>query len=125
MTRTAVVKIDAGTPVMEGVLALPAAPIGVVLFAHGSGSGRLSPRNGAVAAQLRDAGIATLLLDLLTPEEGTVREHRFDIDLLSERLGLAASWLGTEPLTAPLPLGLFGASTGAAAALRLAARDDS
>ena len=125
MTRTAVVRIDAGTAAMEGVLALPAAPIGVVLFAHGSGSGRLSPRNGAVAAQLRDAGIATLLLDLLTPEEDTVREHRFDIDLLSERLGLAASWLGTEPLTAPLPLGLFGASTGAAAALRLAARDGS
>jgi putative phosphoribosyl transferase len=103
------------------MLELPATPIGVVLFAHGSGSSRFSPRNNQVAAELRDGGIATLLLDLLTPEEDTAYRNRFDIEVLAARLHAAASWLGTEPLTAPLPLGLFGASTGAAAALRVAA----
>lgn len=77
------------------------------------------------AARLREAGIGTLLLDLLSAHEDRSHESRFDIALLTERLGQAASWLGTEPLTAPLPLGLFGASTGAAAALQLAARDGS
>lgn len=125
MTRKQSVSIADGPSVMEGMLELPAAPIGVVLFAHGSGSGRLSPRNNHVAARLREAGVATLLLDLLSPQEDSSYETRFDIDLLTGRLGLAASWLGTEPLTAPLRLGLFGASTGAAAALRLAARDGS
>ncbi|MGI4718079.1 MAG: dienelactone hydrolase family protein [Janthinobacterium lividum] len=125
MTRTALVEIVAGPAAMEGVLALPPDAIAVVLFAHGSGSGRLSPRNNQVAATLRDAGIGTLLLDLLTPDEDRDRAQRFDIALLAERLGLAAAWLGTEPLTAPLSLGLFGASTGAGAALRLAARDGS
>ncbi|MFC5478524.1 dienelactone hydrolase family protein [Massilia suwonensis] len=111
----------AGAAAMDGMLELPAAPIGVVLFAHGSGSSRFSPRNNQVAAELRDAGIATLLLDLLTQEEDAAHRNRFDIDVLAARLHAAASWLGTEPLTAPLPLGLFGASTGAAAALRVAA----
>lgn len=125
MTRTALVEIAAGTVAMEGVLALPPDAIGIVLFAHGSGSSRLSPRNNHVAAALREAGIGTLLLDLLTPDEDLDHAQRFDIGMLAERLGRAAAWLGTEPLTAPLSFGLFGASTGAAAALRLAARDGS
>ena len=115
------VTVPAGTVDLDGMLELPATPIGVVLFAHGSGSGRFSPRNNYVAAQLRAAGVATLLLDLLTPQEDAVQQNRFDIALLTRRLHAAATWLGTEPLSAPLPLGLFGASTGAAAALRLAA----
>ena len=123
--RKELVTIAAGPALMEGMLELPAEPIGMVLFAHGSGSSRLSPRNNMVAARLRDAGIGTLLLDLLSPQEDRIYENRFDIALLTERLGQAASWLGTEPLTAPLSLGLFGASTGAAAALQLAARDGS
>lgn len=121
MTRKLLCSIAAGAVTMEGMLELPAAPIGVVLFAHGSGSSRFSPRNNQVAAELRDAGIATLLLDLLTPEEDATYRNRFDIDVLAARLHAAATWLGTEPLSAPLPLGLFGASTGAAAALRVAA----
>ncbi|QOL48726.1 dienelactone hydrolase family protein [Massilia litorea] len=121
MTRKLLISIPAGGALLEGMLELPATPIGVVLFAHGSGSSRFSPRNNQVAAELRDGGIATLLLDLLTPEEDAAYRNRFDIDVLAARLHAAASWLGTEPLTAPLPLGLFGASTGAAAALRVAA----
>ena len=121
MTRKIPVTVPAGTVDLDGMLELPATPIGVVLFAHGSGSGRFSPRNNYVAAQLRAAGVATLLLDLLTPQEDAVQQNRFDIALLTRRLHAAATWLGTEPLSAPLPLGLFGASTGAAAALRLAA----
>ena len=123
MTRKLLVTIPAGSAGLEGMLELPATPIGIVLFAHGSGSGRFSPRNNSVAAELRAAGIGTLLLDLLTLEEDAAGRSRFDIDLLAARLHAAATWLGTEPLTAPLPLGLFGASTGAAAALRLAADD--
>ena len=121
MTRKMQVTVPAAAVELEGMLELPATPIGVVLFAHGSGSGRFSPRNNYVAAQLRDAGVATLLLDLLTPQEDAIGQNRFDITLLCQRLHAAATWLGTEPLSAPLPLGLFGASTGAAAALRLAA----
>ena len=121
MTRKLLCSIAAGAATMEGMLELPATPIGVVLFAHGSGSSRFSPRNKQVAAELRDAGIATLLLDLLTPEEDATYRNRFDIQVLAARLHAAATWLGTEPLTAPLRLGLFGASTGAAAALRVAA----
>lgn len=106
---------------IEGVLQVPALPTGVVLFAHGSGSGRLSPRNNLVAAELRRHGLATLLIDLLTPAEDRVYAGRFDIDRLAARLAAAAEHLAREPVTAALPLGLFGASTGAAAALRLAA----
>lgn len=125
MTHKELVRIAAGAAVMEGMLELPEPALGIVLFAHGSGSSRHSPRNNFVAAQLRGAGIGTLLLDLLSPGEDAVYATRFDIGLLSERLALAASWLGTEPRSAPLSLGLFGASTGAAAALQLAARDGS
>jgi putative phosphoribosyl transferase len=105
---------------MEGMLELPHEAVGMVLFAHGSGSSRLSPRNNHVARILHEAGIGTLLLDLLSDEEETHPEHRFDIALLTLRLRTAARWLAHEPATAGLPLGLFGASTGAAAALRLA-----
>ena len=121
MTRKILVAIPTGGAVLEGMLELPATPIGMVLFAHGSGSSRFSPRNHAVAAELRTAGIGTLLLDLLTPKEDAAYRQRFDIGVLAARLHAAAAWLATEPLTAPLPLGLFGAGTGAAAALRLAA----
>jgi putative phosphoribosyl transferase len=107
---------------MEGVLDLPDHPLGVVLFAHGSGSSRLSPRNNYVASVLRRARIGTLLLDLLTPSEDSQAENRFDIALLTSRLHDAAAWLGTSPGSSTLPLGLFGASTGAAAALQVAAR---
>lgn len=121
MTRELPVTIQAGAAALEGMLSLPGAPIGVVLFAHGSGSSRFSPRNRQVAAALVEAGIATLLLDLLSPEEDAGYRNGFDIEALAARLHAAAAWLGTEPLSAPLPLGLFGASTGAAAALRVAA----
>ncbi len=94
---------------------------GVVLFAHGSGSSRFSPRNNFVAAELRQAGMCTLLLDLLTGKEDQDYETRFNIALLTERLRHAARWLRASPATRALPLGVFGASTGAAAALQLAA----
>ncbi|MCE3260971.1 MAG: putative phosphoribosyltransferase [Pseudoduganella sp.] len=106
---------------IEGTLDLPTGASGVVLFAHGSGSSRFSPRNNFVAGALRAAGIGTLLMDLLTPAEDAVQRTRFDIGLLTERLGLAADWLATAPGAKGLALGLFGASTGAAAALQLAA----
>ncbi len=106
---------------LEGVLNVPAQALGIVLFAHGSGSSRHSPRNIFVADRLRRAGIATLLIDLLTQREDRDLEARFDIDLLSARLAGAARYLAHDAGTAKLPLGLFGASTGAAAALRTAA----
>jgi dienelactone hydrolase len=112
----------AGTQ-LTGDLAVPDEAAGLVLFAHGSGSSRHSPRNQAVAAQLNDRGFGTLLLDLLTPAEdqtdAVTREHRFDIALLARRLSGAADWLAAR--ATDLPLGLFGASTGAAAALITAA----
>jgi putative phosphoribosyl transferase len=117
-------------PALPGTLALPdaapgaasgVAPRGVVLFAHGSGSSRHSPRNRYVAGVLRAAGCATLLLDLLTEEEDRDSRHRFDIGLLAERLDEACAWLRLDARTGQLPIGLFGASTGAGAALRLAA----
>lgn len=104
---------------LDGDLTVPAHPRGVVLFAHGSGSSRHSPRNRMVAGVLADAGLATLLVDLLTVAEDTEVDRRFDIGLLTGRLATAADWL--HRTTGRLPLGVFGASTGAAAALRLAA----
>jgi putative phosphoribosyl transferase len=121
MSYHELITIPSGDVGMQGMLELPPAPFGVVLFAHGSGSSRLSPRNNFVAGILREAGIGTLLLDLLTPLEDSRAENRFDIGLLTARLADAASWLGRHPPAASLPLGLFGASTGAAAALQLAA----
>ena len=119
--RKELVHIPIGGQFVEGMLAVPEDARAVVLFAHGSGSGRLSPRNNYVASELRKAGLATLLMDLLTPSEEPSTRARFDIGLLVDRLRLAATWLAKDPGTRDLPLGLFGASTGAAAALQLAA----
>jgi putative phosphoribosyl transferase len=119
--KTEAVRIACANATIDGELALPEQPRGVVLFAHGSGSSRHSPRNRFVAAQLQAAGLGTLLIDLLTPDEDRDYERRFDIVLLTERLAGAARWLARDPRMRDLPLGLFGASTGAAAALRLAA----
>ena len=120
------VEIPAGTVKLEGELGLPAGAVGVVAFAHGSGSSRHSPRNQLVAQALRKAGVGTLLMDLLTAREEQIDaatgKLRFDIELLTERLMAAADFLSREPQTLKLPLGLFGASTGAAAALLAASR---
>jgi putative phosphoribosyl transferase len=94
----------------------------VVLFAHGSGSGRLSPRNTFVAHTLQDGGLATLLIDLLEEDEAEDRQKVFDIDLLADRLLAATEWLAQEPATQGFQVGYFGASTGAGAALQAAAR---
>ncbi|MEU9592277.1 dienelactone hydrolase family protein [Streptomyces sp. NPDC048193] len=119
------VQVSSHRAALDGDLTVPPGARGMILFAHGSGSSRLSPRNRAVAAGLRGARFGTLLLDLLTPDEerediATAR-HRFDVALLARRLADAVDWLGRRPDTAGLPIGLFGASTGAAAALTAAA----
>jgi putative phosphoribosyl transferase len=115
MLAKALIHIGIGAVEMEGMLELPHNALGIVLFAHGSASSRLSPRNNYVARVLREAGIGSLLLDLLTIEEDRFYDTRFDIDLLTRRLCRAARWLGEQDATLPLPLGLFGASTGPAA----------
>ena len=120
--RSEFIEIKTDSVHIEGMLELPPDPTGVVLFAHGSGSSRLSPRNNYVAGELRKAGMGTLLLDLLTPQEDRNYQTRFNISLLTERLNTAADWLRDNGSTAALPISLFGASTGAAAALQLAAR---
>jgi pimeloyl-ACP methyl ester carboxylesterase len=102
---------------LEGLLGLPLDAKGIVLFAHGSGSGRLSPRNNFVAHALRNNGLATLLFDLLTVEEARDRRNVFDIELLARRLLLATAWVRQDAETRNLAVGYFGASTGAAAAL--------
>ncbi|MBK4737969.1 alpha/beta hydrolase [Noviherbaspirillum sp. DKR-6] len=114
------VAIPDGVASVEGLLEIPPHVRGMVLFAHGSGSGRHSPRNQFVAQQLQLADMGTLLVDLLTPEEDHDTQSRFDIELLASRLAVAAAWLRARQ--AGVALGLFGASTGAAAALRLAAQ---
>ena len=115
------ISIPSGQVMLEGVLELPPAPSGIVVFSHGSGSGRHSPRNRYVAQELRGAKLGTLLLDLLTGEEDRNYETRFDIDLLTWRLGDAVRFVRRHAATRSLPIGLFGASTGAASALRVAA----
>ncbi|MBW4538583.1 MAG: dienelactone hydrolase family protein [Myxacorys chilensis ATA2-1-KO14] len=119
------VQVPAGSVVLEGNLSIPVNAIGVVLFAHGSGSSRHSPRNRDVAETLQAAGLATLLIDLLTAEEEAVdsrtKKLRFDIALLRDRLISAIDWLTQNPNTRDLPIGCFGASTGAAGALMAAA----
>ena len=115
------VGISAGSAVLNGSLELPAGCNRVVLFAHGSGSSRFSARNRFVARELSAAGIGTLLFDLLTPEEDTAYETRFNIGLLKARLACAADWLRAREGLEDIPVGLFGASTGAAAALKVAA----
>ena len=125
---SASVSVPSGGAALPGDLEILRGARGAVLFAHGSGSSRLSPRNRAVAAALREAGFGTLLLDLLTPEEeredDATGRHRFDIGLLAGRLAHAVDWLERRADTMDLPVGLFGASTGAAAALVAATRPD-
>jgi putative phosphoribosyl transferase len=113
--------IPAGKVRLDGTLSLPPEARGIVAFAHGSGSSRRSPRNQYVASVLQAQGLVTLLFDLLTPAEDRDYQRRFDIALLTERLIAAARWIEADPDLDRLPLGLFGASTGAAAALQAAA----
>ena len=122
-------RIPAGRITIDADLHLPTDAGGLVLFAHGSGSSRFSPRNRAVAGQLVKAGLATVLADLLTPEEEAIDERtrhlRFDIELLAQRLVAATDWLGQQPPASRLPglpIGYFGASTGAGAALMAASQ---
>src|ERR671924_1887051 len=119
------VQIQAGPAVLSGNLIIPDGAAALVLFAHGSGSSRHSPRNQFVARTLNDAGLATLLFDLLTQEEEAVdlrtREHRFNIGLLAERLVHATKWAKQQEQTRDLRIGYFGSSTGAGAALVAAA----
>ena len=122
MTISALVHIPDGPATIEGMLEVPAEATGLVLFAHGSGSSRHSPRNNYVAGVLREAGIGTLLMDLLTVEEDTDYQTRFDIPLLTKRLTVATAWLQGQAKMKALPIGYFGASTGAAAALQAAAK---
>lgn len=125
ITETAI-QVPIGDHVLAGDLWIPREPAGVVLFAHGSGSSRHSPRNQFVARELNKHHLATLLIDLLTAEEDSIDEFtsqfRFDIPMLASRLEHVVSWLGNGRTTATLPIGLFGASTGAGAALMTAAR---
>jgi putative phosphoribosyl transferase len=120
------VRIPSGKQELDGNLTIPDGAGGLVLFAHGSGSSRLSPRNRYVAGELHRYGLATLLMDLLTPEEereeAETRHHRFNIELLGERLLHAADWVRGDSETGALDVGYFGASTGAAAALVAAAQ---
>lgn len=106
---------------LDGELILPEDATGIVIFSHGSGSSRHSPRNKQVAGQLHRQGMATLLFDLLTLEEDNTYENRFNIDLLSSRLVSATRWIGQQNEVQHLPIGYFGASTGAASALKAAA----
>jgi len=121
------VHVRAGQVTLAGTLAAPPEPIGVVVFAHGSGSGRFSSRNRYVADELRNGGLATLLMDLLTPDEESIdqltRQYRFDIPRLADRLVGAIGWLAEQRMTKALPVGLFGASTGGGAALIAASRE--
>jgi putative phosphoribosyl transferase len=119
------VTIRSGRVRLEGHLGIPLSPLGMVVFAHGSGSGRFSPRNNFVARYLQQGKVATLLIDLLTPEEAEDRRKVFDIDLLADRVLVAKAWLEQDDRTKGLGIGYFGASTGASAALQAAARDPS
>ncbi|MBL8187738.1 MAG: alpha/beta hydrolase [Acidobacteria bacterium] len=125
MRMTQEVIISLGSISLRGTLQLPAESSGLILFAHGSGSSRFSPRNRFVAQVMHEAMLGTLLFDLLTPEEETIdlqtRHLRFDIPLLARRLVAVTGWIKNKPETSHLPLGYFGASTGAAAALIAAA----
>ena len=124
MNETAV-RLTRGALSLEGVLGLPAQALGIVVFAHGSGSGRFSPRNNFVARHLQQGRVATLLIDLLTSDEAEDRRKVFDIGLLADRVLWAKAWLEQDARTKGLGLGYFGASTGAGAALQAAARDPS
>ncbi|HLH74772.1 MAG TPA: dienelactone hydrolase family protein [Chloroflexota bacterium] len=117
------VEIPADSVTLPGILGMPTHAVGVVIFAHGSGSGRFSPRNQFVARVLQEAGFATLLLDLLTESESGNRQYVFDIALLARRLLAATDWVRQQPVLKDLPIGYFGASTGAGAALVAAAQE--
>jgi putative phosphoribosyl transferase len=119
------VEVPSGTVLLPGHLTVPEAPGGTIVFAHGSGSGRHSPRNRFVAFTLSRAGLATLLLDLLTADEELDRGNVFDVPLLTQRLDDATRWVESRPELRSTPVGYFGASTGAGAALRAAARPGS
>src|SRR4030081_3513980 len=119
--RKELVRIPADSVQMEGMLEVPPDALGIILFAHGSGSSRFSTRNNYVAGVLREARLATLLLDLLTPQGDQLYRTRSDISLLTQRLHAATKWLQQHGDTRSLPIGLFGASTGAAAALQVGA----
>jgi pimeloyl-ACP methyl ester carboxylesterase len=125
IVQSSEVTVQAGEVTLDGNLTVPGGSQGIVVFAHGSGSSRFSSRNRYVAGVLNSGGLATLLFDLLTAEEHVIdvqtRELRFDIDLLSRRMVATLDWLGGETAVNQLPIGLFGASTGAAAALNAAA----
>ena len=116
-------EVSIGELGLGAYLGVPEGAKGIVVFAHGSGSGRMSPRNNYVAQRLRQAGLATLLLDLLTPAEEGDRRNVFDIALLASRLQLAVDWASQNPETDDLPVGYFGASTGGGAAIRAAVGD--
>lgn len=118
---TALLSIPVNGVAIEGLLVVPQGAKGLVLFAHGSGSSRLSPRNNFVAQELQQTGLATLLMDLLTKEEDAASANRFDIELLTWRLERATQWAMEQPRCRGLDIGYFGASTGAAAALNAAA----
>ncbi|MCL5410920.1 MAG: dienelactone hydrolase family protein [Patescibacteria group bacterium] len=119
-TKNRAIKIPINSIFLEGILSVPKEASGIVIFAHGSGSSRLSPRNSFVAEYLQENGFATLLFDLLTEEEDRSYENRFDIDLLMERLEIVTDWVSKEPVTRKLKVGYFGASTGSAAAIKAA-----
>jgi putative phosphoribosyl transferase len=119
------VTIRSGPVRLDGHLGIPLSPLGMVVFAHGSGSGRFSPRNNFVARYLQQGKVATLLIDLLMPDESEDRRKVFDIDLLADRILCVKAWLGQDDRTKGLGIGYFGASTGAGAALQAAARDPS
>jgi len=126
LTATHAVQIACGTAIIHADLTIPAGARGIVVFAHGSGSSRKSRRNRWVASELNRGGLAALLVDLLTPDEAALDaqtgKFRFDIQLLARRVVHAIDWVAHEPAIRMLPLGLFGASTGAAAALFAAVR---
>jgi pimeloyl-ACP methyl ester carboxylesterase len=124
LTDSRPVPVIVGGRRLAGLLTVPPQASGLVIFAHGSGSGRLSPRNNHVAAGLQKVGLATLLIDLLTEAEEGNRANVFDIPLLASRLAEATDWAEGQPSLADLPVGYFGASTGAGAALLAAARAD-
>lgn len=117
-----IVQITIDSITLEGALTIPDQARGIILFAHGSGSSRFSPRNILVAKELQEAGLATLLIDLLTEDEDEIYENRFDIDLITQRLIDVTSWIQKQPDTKRLKIGYFGASTGAAAALKASAK---
>jgi len=119
------VRLTQGSLSLDAVFGLPAQALGIVVFAHGSGSGRFSPRNNFVARHLQEGRVATLLIDLLTLDEAEDHRKGFDIDLLADRILLAKAWLQQDDRTKGLGIGYFGASTGAGAALQAAARDPS